>query len=63
MTELEIAARRYQRQRAAADRSYAALVPLILEARSSGMSLRAVAAVTGLSWGRIHQIEKEPQRG
>lgn len=54
-------ARRYQRQRRALDATYAELVPLILEARKM-YTLRAVAAMTGLSFGRIHQIEQEARR-
>jgi transcriptional regulator with XRE-family HTH domain len=34
------------------------LVPLILAARKSGMTLRAIADATGLTFARIHQIEK-----
>ena len=58
MNDTERLARRYQRQRRAADETYAELVPLILEARKT-RSLRAIAAETGLSYARIHQIEKE----
>lgn len=52
-------ARRYARQRRAADATKAELVPLILAARHSGLTLRDVAAQTGLSYARIHQIEQE----
>ena len=60
MDELQKAARRYQRQRQATAASYAVLVPLIREARARGLTLRTIAAMTGLSFARIHQIEKEP---
>ena len=56
--ELIQVGRRYQRQRRALEASHAALVPLILEARQT-MTLRAIAEATGLSFARIHQIEKE----
>lgn len=52
-------ARRYARQRRAAQATQTDLVPLILEARNSGLTLRDIAAQTGLSYARIHQIEKE----
>ena len=58
MDDLEKTARRYQKQRAATAATYAELVPLIREARKS-QTLRAIAAVTGLSFARIYQIEKE----
>jgi DNA-directed RNA polymerase sigma subunit (sigma70/sigma32) len=63
MEQMQRAARRYQRQRIQLEATYAELVPMIVEARQSGRTLRAIAQVTGLSFGRIHQIEKEAQRG
>ena len=63
MDELVRVSRRYQRQRTAAHDTYVALVPLILGARKSGMTLRAIADATGLTFARIYQIEKEAQRG
>jgi len=36
-----------------------ARVPLIRAARQSGLTLRAIAEITGLSYARIYQIEKE----
>jgi hypothetical protein len=59
MDELQKTARRYQRQRQAVAATYAALVPMIRDARSRGLTLRAIAGMTGLSFARIHQIEKE----
>ena len=56
-------AQRYQRRKRAAADSYAALVPVILAARKSGATLRAVADLTGLSFARIYQIEKAANRG
>jgi hypothetical protein len=58
MTETKRLARRYQRQRRALETTYAELVPAILEARKT-QTLRAIAAETGLSFARIHQIERE----
>lgn len=63
MTPLEEAGRRYRRQRRAIEATHAELVPLILEARRAGMTLRAIAEATGLSFARIHQIEQEAARG
>ena len=40
-----------------------ARVTLIRAARQSGMTLRAIAEITGLSWARIYQIEKEADHG
>ena len=51
-------AQQYQRRKRAAADAYAALVPVILAARKSGATLRAVADLTGLSFARIYQIEK-----
>ncbi len=61
MNKLQETGRRYQRRRLAVEQTYAELVPLIREARKT-MSLRAIAAQTGLSFARIHQIEKEQFR-
>ncbi len=58
MTDLERVAKRYQRQRAAAAATYDELVPLIRAERAGGKTLRAIAETTGLSFARIHQIEK-----
>lgn len=58
MDDLARVARRYQRQRTAASDTYHDLVPLILAARKSGMTLRAIADATGLTFARIHQIER-----
>jgi hypothetical protein len=63
MDDLTRVARRYQRERVTAASTYVQLVGLILAARRSGMTLRAIADVTGLSFARIHQIEKEAQSG
>lgn len=62
MDDLERTARRYQRQRSAAAATYVDLVRLIREARHSGKTLRAIADLTGLSFARIHQIEREADR-
>jgi hypothetical protein len=59
MDDLTRTSRVYQRRRAATAETYAALVPLIRQARTSGMTLRAIANVTGLSFARIYQIEKD----
>ncbi len=56
--DLKTTGRRYQRRRLAAETTYAELVPLILEARKT-QTLRAIAEQTGLSFARIHQIERE----
>ena len=63
MDELRRVGQRHQRQRRAVEATYRELVPLILEARHSGLSLRAIATETGLSFARIHQIEKGAQHG
>jgi hypothetical protein len=58
MEKLQTVGRRYQRRRRALEATYAELVPLIREARRT-QTLRAIASLTGLSFARIHQIEKE----
>jgi hypothetical protein len=63
MDDLARTAKRYQRERVTVGNTYVQLVGLILAARRSGMTLRAIADVTGLSFARIHQIEKEATRG
>lgn len=63
MDALVRTARRYQRQRKAAAETYIELVPLIRQARAGGATLRTLAAMTGLSFARIHQIEKEAHDG
>jgi len=59
MDDLQRTARRHQRLRRDLAVTHAELVPLIRAARQSGMTLRAIAEITGLSWARIYQIEKE----
>jgi molybdate-binding protein len=63
MTELEKVGRRYARQRAAVELTHRELVEQILAARAAGVTLRDVAAKSGLSFARIHQIEKESRNG
>ena len=58
MDDLARTAKRYQRVRSQTADAYHDLVPLILAARKSGMTLRAIADATGLTFARIHQIEK-----
>jgi hypothetical protein len=62
MTELERVGQRYQRRRQILTRTHAQLVPLILEARRQGLSLRQIADVTGLSFARIYQIDGHPPK-
>ena len=59
MDDLQRTARRHQRLRRVLAVTHAELVPLIRAARQSGRTLRAIAEITGLSWARIYQIEKE----
>ena len=58
LSALTAAARRYQRRVSAADDARADLYRLIREAHAEGASLRAIAAVVGVSFGRIQQIVK-----
>lgn len=62
-TDLRRASRLYAKRRQAQREAYAVLVPLILDARRSGATLRQIAEVTGLSYGRIFQVEQEAKRG
>lgn len=48
--------RLYQEATAELDRRRAELYTAIREAHADGVSLRAIAQETGLSFGRIHQI-------
>lgn len=57
--DLRTMAQRYQRQKRTTGEMYVALVPMILAARKDGMTLRAVADATGLSFARIYQIEQK----
>lgn len=54
---------RHQRRISAVNESRAELGSAILEARRSGMTLRKIADLTGLSFARVHQIEQEGSRG
>lgn len=60
LTELQTVARRYQRRVSAVESDRVILYELIRRARADGHSLRACARATGLSFGRIEQITKEP---
>jgi len=46
----------YSEARAHSEQRYAEVLPLIHEARYQGLTLRRIAALSGLSWGRIHQL-------
>jgi DNA-directed RNA polymerase specialized sigma subunit len=56
--ELERIARRYQKQQQALELTRTAMGFAILDARAQGMTLRAIAETTGLSFARVSQIEK-----
>lgn len=58
--KLQEVGRRHKRQRAALEATAAELAPLIRAARrqSDPPTLRQLATLTGLSYARIHQIEK-----
>lgn len=56
MTDLERLARRYEAAQARTDERREALYTAIQEAHAGGRTLRAIAAETSLSFGRIHQI-------
>jgi transcriptional regulator with XRE-family HTH domain len=58
MDELTRTGRRYQRRRRLLEETHDELVVQILEARKT-LTLRAIADRTGLSFARIHQIEKD----
>jgi len=59
MTDLERVGRLYQKRRRDLDATKSELAPLIREARKDGMTLRRIASLTGLSYARVYQIEKE----
>lgn len=61
-TELVRVGRRYQRRRRALEMTHAELVPLIRAARREGLTLRRIGELTGLSYARVYQIEKEAER-
>lgn len=51
--------RRYWRRRGALRDATIELQADVRAARAAGMTLRAIAAATGLSFARIHQLTKE----
>ena len=55
-TALARAGAAYGEARAHSERRYAEVLPLIHEARNQGLTLRRIAALSGLSLGRIHQL-------
>ena len=57
--DLRTVGRRVKRRRAALDADVELLHRLVRDARASGMSLRKIAAESGLSYGRIFQVTKE----
>jgi hypothetical protein len=57
--ELRALGRRYQRRRAAVEADQRLLHQKVREARAAGLPLRRIAELSGLSFGRIHQLTKE----
>lgn len=56
LSTLRVRARSYHRRVAAIDAERVELYRLIREARAAGVSLRAIAEASGLTFGRISQI-------
>lgn len=62
-TSIRSVARRYHRRNAAFMEATIDLHEAVLVGRAAGLTLRKLADLTGLSFARIHQIEKEAKRG
>ena len=56
---LEVRARAYNQARDLYEHRQAALHELVREARDEGLTLRRIAELTGLSFGRVHQLTKD----
>lgn len=59
MNTLQTVGRRVKRRRSALESDTILLHQLVREARASGVTLRRIAELSGLSFGRVYQLTKE----